>query len=71
MPPNVQLKLRVLVAFLIVELKLDNAFAGSAKKILFMRRAVLDVRHQLSHTQVNFTHKSLSRLQSEKFELEC
>ena len=49
MPSKVQLKLRVLVAFSIVALKLDNMFAGSAERILFVRRAILDIRHQFSH----------------------
>ena len=68
MPSNVQLKLRVLVAFSIVASKLDNMFAGSANRILFVRRAVLDIEHQLQHMQVSITHNLRSRVQSEKFE---
>ena len=71
MPSKVQLKLRVLVAFSIVPLKPDNMFAGSAKGIIFVTTAVLDIRHQLPHMQVNITHNLRSRVQSEKFELEC
>ena len=53
MPSNAQLKLSVLVAFSIVPLKLDSMFAGSAKKISFVRRAVLDIRQSV----IVYSHK--------------